>query len=245
MKNLLSFLVTISLLTLFVSCEKNEDLITEEIAITDEQLAEEIMNASSKVAIETADLPATITDETSEEYFETYIDEAYLIEGKGYELILASGEPIYYSKEGKRLRLRAAFCKADRIPISQLTAGIVAYINNNYPNDVIKGAKQLNSGAYFVGLSSKTIVIFDPNGVFKKEVQVLHHPCRGFDRLGDPIALSSLPVSVALYINNNYPNATPRRAFTKNGNYLVIVTQNNNVYAMGFDAQGNLLFIRH
>ncbi len=239
MKNYLGVFITFCCLTLFTACQKDA------VPTSDELLVEEIMNSNAKIELTTSDLPATITEQIEEEYFETYIDEAYLVEDKGYELVLASGETTYYSKTGAKLkRLRRAFCRADKIDVNTLPATIAGYLATNYPSDAIRGAKQLNNGSYFVGLMSKTIVVFDANGVFVKEVQLLHHPCRGFDRLGDRIPLAALPASIKMYIATNYPNATPRLAFTKGGKFLVILTQNGNRLALGFDGNGNLLFIK-
>ncbi len=80
----------------FFSCEK------EELA-SDETLISEIILADNLQAVQTADLPQSGQKYIDDNYFDTYVEEAYVASNRGYKVTLGNGENLFFDLDGKVL----------------------------------------------------------------------------------------------------------------------------------------------
>lgn len=239
MKNLLFIYLVAS--TFLFSCQK-------EATLTDEQLIEQIADAGNKTSIAVASLPATINTYVDENHFETYIEEAYFIDKKGYELILGDENRVYCDRNGRILRHRHGRIsdgpcgRGEAIRPSQLPEIVMNYVEENYPGAAVQRAKKMLSGTYFVKIDDPGyILIFNSEGEFV-EATVLFYRCRP---LGTPVDIASLPESVVNYIEDNFDGAEIKIAFHKNnGSYIVGIFTAGGRKIVGFDSEGNFLFVR-
>lgn len=239
MKKIL-FLATLAATILLTACQKDAPL-------TDDELIDQIA-AASKIEIPAADVPATASTYVAENYFETYLEEAALAEGKGYQLTLGDESRVYCDRNGRVLRSRrpnhhhGPCGRGAAVAASDLPAAITSYVADNYPGANIQRAKQLLSGTYFVKIDTPGyILIFDGEGVFIEATVIFYH-CRP---LGTPVDVATLPAAVTDYIAANFTNAEIKVAFEKNNGMLIVgIFSEEGRKIVGFDADGNFLFVR-
>jgi hypothetical protein len=251
MKNsILLFASMIALTFAFSSCASEDSLATDDQLISDIGLA-------AKSSVEVASLPTQITTTVEDTYFETYIEEALLARGKGYQINMEDGQQAYFDTTGRQLLARGGGGKGghghhgeghehpDAISIDSLPAIIVDYISTNYPEDTIKRAKLREDGTYWVGLESHTILVFDADGNFVMETTAEDHSCGGHGH-GQDVAVEDLPTAITDYITANYPTATIERAkYKENEKYVVgVLLGDGTKKLLVFDAEGNFLFER-
>lgn len=236
------------LFTLFVvilalnACQKDAQ------QLTDDQLVQQITTATDRLEITPADLPGEMTAYLEENHFETYIENAYRAPENGYEVVLGNENRVYCDLRGRVLRYRRGLVTAspcgqgDVVRPVQLPAAIMDYIAENYPGAQAQRAKQLESGTYFVKIDNPGyILIFDGEGEFI-EATVLFYHCRP---LGLPMDIASLPENITNYISANFSGAEIKAAFHKNNGITIVglfTAEGRKI--VGFDADGNLLFVR-
>ncbi len=233
-----SLLATVTLLS---ACQKDTQL-------TDDQLIEQIIGAENKTAVAVADLPGTLSTYVEENHFETYIEEAYQVDRKGFEIVLGDENRVYCDERGRILRHRRGLIsngpcgRGEAIRPSQLPAAITDYVTENYPGAEVQRAKQMLSGTYFVKIDEPGyILIFNGNGEFI-EATVLFYRCRP---LGTPVDLGTLPEAITEYIDANFSGAEIKIAFQKNnGMYIVGIITADGRKIVGFDEDGTFVFVR-
>lgn len=247
------FLMAISLFSLglaLVSCNKNEGL------ITDDELIRDIVLAENRVSVQPADLPVEISEYVELNQFDTYIEEAALAPETGYELLMGTGENLYFNLEGNILEFRGpgdgnfgpngphgpCFIRGRGfgrpIRIADLPAVVVDYISTNYPDDTIQRAKARN-GFLFVKLNGPVVLLFDNQGNFVEELSPIRHclECR-------PVRNVELPAPITEYISVNFPDAELKGACRRGGRIAVFLLNDGERQILVFDPDGNLLFQR-
>ena len=243
MKNLVFVLVSILTIGFFTSCDKDvNDVASNEVLI------EEIANSSAKQNIEPADLPATTKEFIEEEHFETFVESAAYVDGKGYEVTLATEDVEYFNNTGSVLRSnsrphqchRPGPCGGgQRIRIQDLPAGIVAYINNNYPDAEIKRAKTKGI-FYLVGINGPdmgpTVLVFNMNNEF-----ILEAPLFRFCN-GERINIDNLPDVITDYISDNCPDGEIKVAWRARGKVFVGILTPDGRKIYVFNLDGDFLF---
>jgi hypothetical protein len=133
-----------------------------------------------------------------------------------------------------------------RIPLDQLPQSIKDYVSTNYTGATMEFALKDKAGNYFtiVKLSdgSFKILQFDANGNFLKELdRKLTKPKNPRSHLMKVDPTTLLPAIIS-YINTNYAGATILKAgTTPNGDFIVLISENNNHKALLFDANGNFI----
>ncbi len=126
----------------------------------------------------------------------------------------------------------------DSIGIETLPAVVTDYVTATYPDETISSASQKPNGAYAVGLSSGTVLLFNAEGEFRAI-------CGGGGGIGNwhggtEVAVEDLPAAVTDYVTANYPDATIVKAKQRNdGNYFLRL---DNGVKLVFDVDGNILF---
>jgi hypothetical protein len=242
MKNVWFILMFVSV-AIFQSCQK------ESQQATDDLLSQQIAFSETKTAVAPAELPVEARNYVDENYFETYIESAFLVKDRGFEIILGTEDVLYCDMRGRVLRpdhppfAHGPCGRGLPVGVDQLPAGITGYVADNYPDAQILRAKKMMSGMYFVKITNpELILIFKADGTFL-EATVLFFHCRP---LGLPIDIGTLPDAITDYIEANYAGAEIKVAFHKNnGMYVVgIFTADGQRKILGFDADGNLVFVR-
>ena len=240
MKRILFFALS-AVLALAVGCKKDS-------TVTDDSLVQEIAFSPDKVVIEPNELPTTLLQYIDENHFETYVEEAYMVPGKGYEAIMGDESLVYGDRDGrvlhpKRDRFRRGPCgHGEAVGVDDLPANIIDYVATNYPDAEILRAKHMESGRYIIKISEPHyILIFSEDGAFL-EATVLFYHCHP---LGVPMDIANLPETITSFIEENYPGSEILVAFHKNnGVYVLGVFTAEGRKVMAFDADGNLLFVR-
>ncbi len=136
--------------------------------------------------------------------------------------------------KAKRRRGEKGNCAS--IDTTELPATIGLYIAENYPDASIRRAKLDRDGNYIVGITGHIFLLFDENGTFIEEHDIVRH---GGNRGGTPVEIADLPTLITDYISTNYPDAEIKKAFTKDTNYGVgIITSENERRMLIFDSEG-------
>lgn len=241
MKNLVFVLATILTVSFLSSCTKERDDIS-----SDEVLIEEITTSSQKQNIDPTELPSNTQAFIADEHFETFVEAAAYVEGKGYEVTLGTEDIEYFNRDGSVLRTdahprrchRPGPCGGgERIAIEELPENISTYIATNYPDQEIRKAK-IKGDYYLVGITGPTVLVFDLEGAFKLEAPLFRF-CRA-----DRIALENLRENITTYIAENYPDAEIKVAFRVRGKIVVGVLIGDERKALVFNLLGEFLFER-
>jgi hypothetical protein len=225
------FLVTV----FFASCELID-------SIGGESAIDDIVNAS-KTNVDFEVLPTNAQTELNENYFETFVEEAGLAEGLGYEVLLSNGENLYFDLDGELLkpeRKRGKKGKGDcnSIDSTELLQSIKDYVTENYPDASIKRAKEDQDGNFIVGLTGHVFLLFDSEGAFVEIHEFAH---RKGDR-GEKIEIEDLSTTITDYISANYTDATIKVAFLKDDQYKVgIINSEDKRVLVIFDSEGNFV----
>ncbi|NUQ22835.1 MAG: PepSY-like domain-containing protein [Saprospiraceae bacterium] len=143
------------------------------------------------------------------------------------------------------LESRGGHHHGDAINVDSLPAGILDYINANYPDSLdIHRAFLTDEGNYIVILSNHVAVVFDADGNFVEEIVLTghHHGGQGGHggHHGTLIPVDSLSATITDYINANYPDSLEilKAVLLPNGNTLVVLSNHTGVV---FDANGNFV----
>lgn len=219
------------------SCNKDNDVATTETLI------EEIATSSEKQNVSNADLPTVAQDFIADEHFETYVESAAFVEGKGYEITLGTEDIEYFNAEGSVLRTdlhpnrchRPGPCGGgERIRIQDLPAGIVAYILDNYPDEEIRRAK-IKGDYYLVGITGPTVLVFESDNTFVTEAPLFRF-CRG-DRLN----IDNLTDVFTDYITENYPDGEIKVAYRIRGKIVIGILTPEGRKILVFNLDGTFL----
>lgn len=240
MKRIFFFAIA-GFLALAIGCKKDN-------TSTDDSLVQEIAFSTDKIVVPTSDLPTSMMQYIDENHFESYIESAYVVTDRGYEVVLGDESLVYCDRDGRVLhpqrdRFRRGPCgHGEAIGVDALPANIIEYVETNYPGAEILRAKHMDSGRYIIKISDPHyILIFSEDGAFI-EATVLFYHCHP---LGVPMDIANLPESITNFIENNYPGSEILVAFHKNnGMFVVGVYTADGRKIMVFDADGNLLFVR-
>jgi len=255
MKNSFFLILLVASVAFLSSCNKEEDFVSQIDAIE---------NADNLVSINIADLPSASTTYVNDNYFETYIDEAYHASSKGYKIELGTDDKLYFDETGKPLGAKLCNgekfeyghgkphgnkpengewgkpeggCDADFIAAEELPSTITDYIAANYPDAEVKGAK-LRKDEYWVGISKMLVLVFDADGNFLEETSIGHpKPECG----GEKVEWNALPASIQDYVTSNYSIDDFKHAFTKNGYYIVGLYTNGEKTILKFDSDGSFI----
>jgi hypothetical protein len=215
MKRIGFFLIAILSFGFFLSSCQNEFTSSEIDA-----LIAEIQTSTSKTAVTVADLPESITSEISKCYFETFIDNALLVQNKGYEITLGTGELVYFDTkpemlQGEKLHTECGDMERPEMPNSNQFGGFNGHHGNGH----------------------------NPNGDTTLHGHGNHPP---HPPLGDTISIDELPASVFTYVETNYPDVQIERAKIIKDFYLVKLTSPT---VLKFDLEGTFIeelpFIPH
>ena len=223
------FLVTV----FFASCELID-------SIGSDSVIDDIVNAS-KITVDFEELPTNAQTELNENYFETFVEEASLAEGLGYEVLLSSGENVYFDTEGDLLkpeRKRGKKGKGDcnSIDTTELLQSIKDYVATNYPDESIKRAKEDKDGNFIVGLTGHVFLLFDSEGAFVEIHEFAHR------KHGEKVEIEDLPTAITDYITANYEGATIKVAFSQDDEYRVGIINNENERVLViFDSEGSFV----
>lgn len=259
MKKLILIAVVLLGAGLFTSCEK------EDIVPAIDQI-NEIALASDKVSIDPSELPSEVTTYVAANYFETYIESAARVAGKGHEVGLGSGESLFFNEENELLGHedcdgRRGGRGGDRdghdhdhdhdhdndrertdIDPANLPTAVTDYLTANYPDATIERAKQIeDDGEQFfaVKLSNDTFVLFDADGNF---LEAFTKDDRDHDHDGTSIDPADLPTAITDYVTANYPDATIERAKQvekEEGQFFLVKLSTRTLLI--FDADGNFV----
>jgi hypothetical protein len=242
-----SAIVVFSLL--LVSCQKEE-------TATDETTIQDIALSTERVSIEPAELPTSINSYLQDYFFDTYVEEAFVVEGRGYECDMGSGDILFFNREGRILEFRnpnGPFgpdgphgpCHrrgrgfGEPVAIADLPAAIGTYVADNYPGSEMLRAK-VKDDEYYVAISGFLILKFDSEGTFIEELTPIHNCLRRCN----PLALDELPGTASGYIAENFADAEFRRACQRRGRIVVFMLGDEGRIILIFDAEGNFLFQR-
>ncbi len=239
MKNFM-FFVPVLMILLFTQCQNDDNV------LPDEMLIAEIENAQNKVNIQPDALPGVAQEQIGEEHFDSYIETAAHIPGKGYEVVLGNEDQLYFRENGVQLRggpngpHRPGPCgRGILVPVEDLPDAITTYVSENYPDAEILRAKKFPRG-YVVLITGRRLVIFDNDLAFVAETRAFHF-C---DLVGHPIDIANLPDAVTAYITTNYPDGEIVKAFIVHGRIVIGVLTPDGRKVLVFDADGNFLFER-
>jgi hypothetical protein len=236
----LMFLIPVFMVLLFTQCQNDDNV------LPDEMLIAEIENAQNKINIQPNALPVIAQEQIEEEHFDSYIETAAHVPGKGYEIVLGNEDQLYFRESGVQLRggpngpHRPGPCgRGILVAVEDLPGDITAYVAANYPDAEILRAKQFPRG-YVLLITGRRILLFNNDLAFVAETRVFHF-C---DQVGHPIDIANLPDSVTTYIATNYPDGEIVKAFAVHGRIVVGVLTPDGRRILVFDADGNFLFVR-
>jgi len=246
MKNLFFVFIAIVSISIFTACDNNKEDVNNDLV-----QIEEISTAINKEIVSPDELPIAIRSEVEESYFETYIDVAVLVEGKGYEVILGNEDVIYTDLDGVELKSpeyrrgrphRVGPCGGGyRISVDSLPAVIIDFIDTRFPLAEIKRAKRKDN-RYLVLLNGHRILAFRLDGDLIEATYAFRH-CAGW--WGQVVEVDQLPEEVRIYLSENYASAEVKKAGKmRNGNFVIALLDNGERKILVFDEDGVFLFAR-
>lgn len=246
----LSWMIIGAVALLLAACNKNENA-----PQGDDLLILDIATSAGRAMVEPNELPETIQAYVEDVYFDSYIETAFRVPERGYELNMGCGDNLFFDRNGSPLRFRGPDdgrfgpdgphgpCHPSDfgvvVRIENLPAPIQAYINENYPGREAARAKR-RDGNIIILLRGPVLLLFDNQGNFVEELTPLHQcfrPCR-------EVTDENMPDAIAGYIEANYPDAEFRKACARNGRVAVYLVGENGRIILIFDLAGNLLFVR-
>lgn len=234
---------------LMISCEKDN-------AVSDETLIEEIAFSAQRESISPEALPAEITEQLETANFDTYVETAFRLSRRGFEVNLGNGENLFFTVEGRLLEFLATVrpngpfgvngphgpCHRGfgrPVRLDALPQAISDYIASNYPGATALRA-MVRGGDFFVLVNGRIVLSFDSEGNFLGE----HSPFRHCQRPCRELSNDELPDAAATYIANTYPDAAYRTGCGRDGRILVLLVTADGRVLLVFDEAGNLLFQR-
>lgn len=242
MKKLAFYLIGTVLAVWLVSCKK--DSVTDFQQLDDESLVTSISDDRDKQETDPSTLPAEVLNYVSENDFDTYVDAAYFADGKGYEVVLANEERVFFNLARRvlihRLNDRIGPCgrllRGEVIPVANLRPAIVEYIGEHYPDAQILRAKR-QGNRVIVMLSGHILLVFTEAGVFEVDgIQWVDcRPCTG--------GVDALPAAVKTQIETRLPGAEIKRVCRRGDRIVVGVFVGDQRRILVYDNNWNFLFM--
>lgn len=254
MKRLFFFLITsVALSMAFVSCQKDLE------ELTDDELIQEIAFAENAESIDPADLPLTIKEYVDDYFFDTYVEEAFQVAERGYECQFGNGDIAYFNRNGQPLMFRGPFGNngpfgqhgphgpcwpghhwGELVDVEDLPVTITDYITENYPDSEIRRAK-LRGERYIVLVEGPVVLVFDIDGNFIEERNILFHCLRHCQR----IEFEELSDVIATYVTDNYADAEFKAACERPvRTYVFMRTEEGRLILVFNTETGEFLFSR-
>ena len=255
MKKLFLFALPALVLSLaFVSCNRDNDDMTDDALIT------EIALATNAQSIEPTNLPTSIKTYADDYFFDTYIEEAFEVAKKGFELRFGDESVAFFNRDGRALVFRGPTASGgpfgqhgphgpchrrgrhwgELVDIVDLPDAITTYISENYPDNEIKRAKLRNDN-YFVAVDVPVVLKFDNEGNFIEELTPLHNcnrPCNS-------VEYEALASEITDYITENYPDAEFKKACERGDKTIIFLLGEESRIILGFNNEtGELIFSR-
>lgn len=246
----LSWMILGAAALLLSACNKSEDTLQGY-----DLLILEIATSAEREMVEPSELPQTIQAYVEDVYFDSYIETAFRVPERGYELNMGCGDNLFFDRNGNPVRFSGPDdgrfgpdgphgpCHPSEfgvpVLVDNLPAPIQEYITENYPGQEAARAKR-RDGNVIILLRGPVLLLFDSNGNFVEELTPLHHcfrPCR-------EVTDENMPDAIAAYIEANYPDAEFRKACARNGRVAVFLVGEDGRIILIFDHEGNLLFVR-
>lgn len=240
---LTAFLImTILVLTLFTSCEKEEFPKEEEIVQTGS-------NEITSLDEEVIQFPNSINNYVDSEYPQLQITSVEQEDNEEYEVELSDGTTLIFDMDGSFLRVGEEDKEEEddedddeeevSLTFNQLPTAIQNYLNTHYPNNEIEEAELENGNIFEIELDNGTELYFDNAG------NLLYIETEGDyegDDDNDAISLTDLPTTITEYISINYPTQLIVQAdfLQEEGVYKVRLQGDLELY---FDTAGNLVGI--
>lgn len=244
------WIIFAGLALMFSACNKADEPAAEDLLIL------EIATASERAMVEPDGLPQPILAYVEDVFFDTYIETAFIVPSRGYELNMGSGENLFFDRNNNLLEFRGpedprfgpdgphgpcyrrgAF--GNPIAVERLPDAVVRYIRANYPGNQIRRATT-RSGYFIVAVDVPALLLFDEQGAFVEELSPIHHCYRACR----PVRFEQLPAGIPRYIQANFSDATFRQACARDGRVAVWLAGADGRIILIFDLQGNLLFVR-
>ena len=218
-------------------------------------LVRSIHNSPEKASLPADELPAGISAFMEEEEFHTFIDEALLSPGLGYEIISADEVHFFFDLKGNALIddargwdtdefsrfLGPCEARGHNVNPRRLPSAIRRYINDNYPNNGPQRAKVMADGSFLVALNPPLMLVFTSTGRFVEEVYCFR-PCGSAMQQIRP---SELPEAIRLFLNEHFSAYEALAAYQlRNGNFAVGLFVNGKRVIVVFSADGTFLYRR-
>lgn len=242
MKKLAFFLMAGACLVWLAAC--NKDAAVDYQQLDDEALVDAIAGDRGKTEIDPSTLPAGVLTYVSENCFDSYIDAAYFAKDKGYEILLASEERIFFNLARRvlfhRLNDRLGPCGrllgGRPIPVDSLRPAIVDYVTTHYPDATILRAKK-QGNRIIVLIGGQRLLVFTEEGVFEADAQhwVDCRPCA-------PANSVDIPDTVVTAIETRIPGAEIKRVCRRGDRIVIGVTAADGRHILVFDSNWNFLF---
>jgi len=231
--NKLALYIFAGLLTLGVAaCKK--DAVPDFQQRDDEALVTAIADDRSKQETDPSTLPAEILDYIAKNHFDSYIDAAYFAGDKGYEVVLATEERVFFNLNRRilahRLNDRIGPCGrlmgGRLIPLDELRPAIVDYVATNYPDAQILRAKR-QGDRVLVLLTRHIVLVFTADGVFELN-DTLWFDCR-------PCGVVDFGSGVLDLIKAHIPGGEIKRICPRGDRNIVGVLLNGQRHILVFD----------
>lgn len=212
--------------------------------LDDEALVSAIADDRAKQETDPSALPASMVEYLDQNHFDSYVDAAYFAGGKGYEVVLASEERVFFNLARRvlnhRLNDRLGPCGrllgGRLIPVSELRPAIVDYISANYPGATILRAKKQGDRT-IVLLRGHIILVFSAAGVLELDGQhwIDCRPCAPADQV-------NIPANVTAMIENRIPGGEIKRVCRRGDRIVIGVLGDDHRHILVFDNNWNFLF---
>lgn len=180
MKKLIFAMLTMGLMALYFSCQKDENVLP---TAKEEMLIGQITAAPNVEMVGIADLPSGISSYVKQNHAPFNIEAVYHAPNLGYEVMLENGLCLFFGTNGNHLNhdgmhgddgnhhggMGQGFnhCMAgDTLDATDLPQAIINYINTNYSGNTVLIVVVKPSGKLGVELSGGAVLMFKPNGSF-------------------------------------------------------------------------------
>ncbi len=242
MKKIAIVLIGGALAVWLAACKK--DAVTDFQQLDDVSLVAAIADDPSREEIDPSTLPAEVLTYMSENEFDSYIDAAYFARGKGYEVLLASEERVFFNLARRALFHHlndhlgpcARLLGGRPIPVDSLRPAIVNYVSSHYPDaEILRAKKQGNR--IIVLLTGHILLVFTEDGVFEVDAQqwIDCRPCTA-------VGVDHIPADVVAQIQTHFPGAEIKRVCHRGDRIVIGVIAGDGRHILVFDHNWNFLY---
>lgn len=149
------------------------------------------------------------------------------VEDDGYVVVLNNGSELFFNSTGTYIGQTEV--SGSDIPINNLPAEVINFINEHYPNDGIERVKQESNGTYEIRLLSGIRLLFSQDWQFLYTISNNHIP------------IEEIPQTIVDYLAAAYPNINLDEAEYDPSSDVYKIELSNEV-ELYFDASGSLLY---